>query len=57
MLGSGVVFLSIGLALAVGTASVGHITVLVVTPLGLGVVNIVIGVVMLITGTDEAKPE
>jgi hypothetical protein len=57
VLGSGVVFLSIGLALAVGTASVGHITVLVVTPLGLGVVNIVIGVVMLITGTDEAKPE
>jgi hypothetical protein len=48
----------IGLAVALGTGSVRHITVLVVAPLGLGAVNIVLGVVMLITRTtDEARPE
>jgi len=58
VLGSGVVLLLIGLAVAFGTRSVSHVTVLVVAPLGLGAVNIVLGIVMLITGTtDEARPE
>ncbi len=57
VLGSGVVLLSIGLAVAFATGT-SHVTVLLLTPLGLGVLNIVLGVVMLITGTnDEARPE
>jgi hypothetical protein len=57
-LGSGVVLLLIGLAIAFGTGSLTHVTVLVGVPLGLGAVNIVLGIVMLITGaTDEARPD
>jgi len=58
VLGSGVVLLLIGLAIAFGTGSLTHVTVLVGVPLGLGAVNIVLGIVMLITGaTDEARPD
>jgi hypothetical protein len=58
VLGSSVVLLLIGLAIAFGTGRVSHVTVLVGAPLGLGAVNIVLGVVMLITGTtDEARPD
>jgi hypothetical protein len=58
VLGSGIVLLSAGLVVAFVSGSVSRITVLEVAPLGLGVVNIVVGIAMLITGTtDEARPE
>jgi len=59
VLESGVVLLSLGLGIAYGTTSAtnNHVTVLVYTPIGLGALNIVVGIVMIITGNnDEARP-
>jgi hypothetical protein len=60
VLGSGIALLSIGGAIAFATqaATKGHLTLLVITPLGLGVLNVVLGMVMILTGSnDEARPE
>jgi hypothetical protein len=58
VLGSGLLSLSIGLAGTFATSYLSHTVWLVVAPLGLGVVNTVLGTAMLITGaTDEARPE
>ncbi len=54
---SGVGLLLFGLAVAAVTGSITRITLVMVVPLGLGVVNIIIGGVMMITGNnDEARP-
>jgi hypothetical protein len=58
VLGSGIVLLSLGLFIAFGTGSATPVTVIVLTPLGIGAVNTVLGIFMLITGeNDEARPE
>lgn len=57
--GSGVTLLLLGLGVAYGTEGItnGKFTLLWVTPLGLGAVNIVLGIVMFLTGDgDEARP-
>jgi hypothetical protein len=59
VLGSGVVLLIIGLGIGYGslTATNGRVAVLVYGPIGLGILNIVIGIAMMITGeNDEARP-
>jgi hypothetical protein len=59
VLGSGIALLLVGLAIAYGTlnATKGHVVLIAYTPIGLGVMNIVIGIVMIMTGyNDEARP-
>jgi hypothetical protein len=60
VLGAGVVTLFVGLGIAYVTASAtnGRVTLLAFAPIGLGALNIVLGIVMLITGSnDEARPD
>jgi hypothetical protein len=60
VLGSGVVSLliGIGIAAAVNTVTGGHVTLIVLAPIGLGVVGIVIGFMMILTGEpDDARPD
>lgn len=60
MLAAGVVSLFVGLGIAFVTTSAtnGRITLLAYTPIGLGALNIVLGIVMLVTGSnDEARPD
>jgi hypothetical protein len=59
VLGSGVILLSLGLGIAYGASSAtsDHFTLLEYTPIGLGALNVVVGIVMIITGNnDEARP-
>lgn len=59
VLGAGVatLLIGVGIAYASKSASNGHITLIVYAPIGLGAVNIFIGLVMIITGSnDEARP-
>jgi hypothetical protein len=60
VLGSGILALSLGIGVAYGTGLLtgGRLSLLVVTPIGAGVVGIVTGIVMMITGeNDEARPD
>jgi hypothetical protein len=60
VLWSGVILILVGLGVAYGTEGItsGRFTLIWGTPLGLGVVNIVLGIVMLLTGeNDEARPD
>jgi Ca2+/Na+ antiporter len=60
VLGSGVVSLliGIGIAAAANTVTRGHVTLIVLAPIGLGVVGIVIGFMMILTGeTDDARAD
>lgn len=53
---SGVGLLALGTAVALVSGSAANVTVWYVTPLGLGAVNIIIGIAMIVTGTnDEAR--
>ena len=57
--GSGVVLFLLGIGFYFGTggASGGHVRVIVVSPIAVGALNMVIGVVMMLTGeNDEARP-
>jgi hypothetical protein len=60
VLASGILALSLGIGVAYGTDLLtgGHVSLIVVTPIGAGVVGIVTGIVMTITGeNDEARPD
>jgi hypothetical protein len=59
VLGSGLGLLLLGLGIAFGTLSAtnGRVVMLAYVPIGVGALNIVIGIVMIITGAnDEARP-
>jgi len=59
VLGSGVasLLIGIGIAVLVNSGTGGHVTLIVVAPLGMGVIGIVVGLAMIFTGeNDEARP-
>lgn len=59
VLGSGILLLLLGGGIMLGTGALtgGRISLLWLTPFGLGAINVVIGIVMFLTGdSDEPKP-
>ncbi len=56
--GAGLLTAGIGIAFLSMAVTHGHITLLALSPIGLGALNILLGIVMIITGSnDEARPE